>query len=369
MPDRRLICLLGLDTVREKTLYQTRALHARGWSVDVLTLHRNAGSIRTDPSARIVAMESGGWARLRQVVRYLLEKRDALHHVELYVGGRFAVVLALLCRLLRVRVVVVERGDLLMCLHRRYPLSMRLSVYACYVLAHRIWFKEIYMRPFFSRWRRRSSHFLPNAVPTATEPPVGQPRDIDLLWVNRLIPERHPDWFADAVTNLATTSPVSVTVIGLLDQDEQAEHLQRLEQHVVDALRPLPRTTCLSYTDPRPYYLRARFFVLPADVVFGNYALLEAMAAGVVPVVFAAEGVEEVVRHRREGLVSAADPASLLTALEEATAMDEASWSRLSQNARHMVASRYSLDGWTERLIDFYDRVRPPGTTAHEETA
>ncbi len=353
--------MLGLDTVRAKTLHQTRALSELGWSFDVLTLHRNAGSIEADPSATIITMERGGLSRLRQVFCYLLQHRSRLHHAELYVAGRFAVVLAVLCRLLGVRLVVIERGDLMMCSSRRYPLPTRLSIYACYALANVVWFKEIYMAAFFERWRPRRSVLLPNAVPTsAAAVAPSAHRDLDLLWVNRLIPDRHPDWFADAVVQVTQARPVSVAVLGLSADENGAPAVGELERHLVQALSALPNAQCLTYADPHEYYARARFFVLPADVVFGNFALLEAMSAGVVPIVFAAPGVDEVVRDGLEGIVVDPTPDALAEALCRALAMDEPAWTMLSENAREMVFVRYGLEQWTRRLVGLYARVATP---------
>ena len=353
---RDLVTILGIDTVRHKTLYQTRWLREHGVRVDVLTLHRDPGSIVSDPSARIAQVPAGALARVRQFVSYLRANRSRLHHVELYVGGRFAFVYALLCRLARVKVLAVERGDLHQCQRRVYPLSMRLSIYACYRLANCVWLKEPYMVAPFARWRVRNTFLLPNAVPLPTADDDGGERDIDFLWVNRLIPERNPRWFAEAVAAIARRRTVRATVLGFSTADPGARVAEQ-ERAVRAALDPIESCRCEPFGDPEPAYRRARFFVLPSDYVFGNFALLEAMAHGVVPIVSSVEGTERLVDSGRNGFAVVHDPLSLAAALDDALELPEPAWRLASQRARETVAEDFSLDGWGRRLLQRYEAL------------
>ncbi|MBA2504337.1 MAG: glycosyltransferase [Thermoleophilaceae bacterium] len=347
---RPLVLILGIDTVRAKTLYQTRWLAQNGYDVDVFAMHRDEGSVGADDSARIVAITSGPLGRVRQVVRYLRGNRARIHHVELYVGGRFAFVYALLCRLMRAPLIAVERGDLLQCQKRAYPLSARLSIYACYRLANRVWLREPYMARAFERWRVGGTFYLPNAVPLP--PDSGPERTTDLLWVNRLVPERHPDWFAAAVAEL----DASCEIIGFSPGDP-GPRVAELEAHVRAVLGSDPRTQLETFSDPVPAYERARFFVLPADVVFANFALLEAMAHGVVPVVSDVEGSSELVEHGSNGFLAEHSPAGLRAALEEALAVPNERWLGLSAAARATIAERFSVEVWGRALLTEYEAV------------
>ncbi len=349
-----LVTLLGLDTVREKTLYQARWLHDHGFEVHILTLHRDAGSIRDDPAASIEPIVGGPIARIRQIVRHLRSARGPLHHVELYVGGRFAFVYALICRLARVRLVAVERGDLLQCQRRAYPLSARLSTYACYRLAHRVWLREPYMLPAFARWRVRRTFFLPNAVPMPEGGEDGGERSVDFLWANRLVPERHPDWFAAALVRIAERRSVSAELLGF---SATARPTSDLEGRVRAAVESLPGVHCEPFGDPHPAYRRARFFVLPADVVFANFALLESMANGAVPIVSDVEGAERIVSPGENGLLVRHDPAALERAMDEALDLSGPEWKRLSDAARATIAERFSIDRWGRDLLRHYEEA------------
>jgi glycosyltransferase involved in cell wall biosynthesis len=277
--------------------------------------------------------------------------------VELYVGGRFAIVHALLCRLTRIPLLVVERGDLLMCQRRVYGRMTRMSVYGCYALATRIWYKEPYMAEFFRRRFPRRSTMLPNGVPLAEPSAATEPRDIDLLWVNRVIPERHPDWFARALA--ARSDVTSAFVLGFADEDAQPERVSRLEREVRTILDGLAGVVCLPFCSPEPFFGRSRFFVLPADVVFGNYALLEAMSHGVVPVVSASAGVELVVVDGVNGIVCRHDENGLADGLTRALNLSVEQWQEMSHASIEVVRSRFSLEVWGRQLLALYAELDP----------
>lgn len=363
---RPLICVLGIDTLRPKNLYQTRFLAEQGIAVDVLTMHRDSDSLRADPSARVVGLPGSALTRIRTVVGYLRANRHRLHHAELYVGGRFAIVNALLCRLLGVPLLVVERGDLLLCRKRVHPLPVRLSVYGCYALASALWCKEPYMVRALSRWRRRACFELPNAVPVPTTAAAAGPRDLDLLWVNRLVPERHPVRYARCLDRLRREVPLSAALLGF---GASADDLRTQEQEagVRELLADAEEISLLGFTDPAPWLARARYFVLPADIAFGNFAILEAMAHGVIPVVSGTEGVDRLVTDGVEGIVAEHDEPGLETALRRALAAPEEQWLRMSAAARRRIELQYSVPVWGRRLLQEYrrlDRRRGPALPA-----
>jgi len=354
---RTLVTVVGIDAVRPKNLYQTRWLQEHGFAVHVMTLHRDAGSIQADPSATIEPIIGGPVRRVRQFVSHLRQHRRSLHHVELYPGGRFAFVYALLCRLLRIPLLVVERGDLLQCQQRVYPLSARLSIYACYRLANRVWLREPYMLRAFARWRVSGSFFLPNGVPVPADAPPASERDLDVIWVNRLIRERHPDWFARAIARLSVERPLTCEVLGLRASDS-GPATRRGEQELEQLLADLPGCVLRPYVNPVPGFRRARWFVLPSDIVFGNFALLEAMSHGAVPIVSDVEGTDQIVRDGVEGFVAEHSPEGLHRTLERALALDEPSWQTMSDAARQTIVQRFSIDAWGERLLHEYAVLR-----------
>jgi glycosyltransferase involved in cell wall biosynthesis len=121
----------------------------------------------------------------------------------------------------------------------------------------------------------------------------------------------------------------------------------------------------ISFTGPLPpsqvqaRLLEAQAILLMSDFEGLPIALLEAMAAGVVPVVRRIpSGIPELVDHERTGLLVSDDPADAARALLR-LADDPDLWRRCSAAARHLVAQQYSADGsyrqW-RHLLEGLDR-------------
>lgn len=104
----------------------------------------------------------------------------------------------------------------------------------------------------------------------------------------------------------------------------------------------------------------AQALLLMSDYEGLPLALLEAMAAGVVPVCRSiASGVPEVVRHRETGLLTGEDPAAAATSVLEL--LEDASlWTRCSKAAADLVRTQFGApachDRWLDLLRPFLDR-------------
>lgn len=118
------------------------------------------------------------------------------------------------------------------------------------------------------------------------------------------------------------------------------------EQQVAEA----GLTEAITFTGPlAPSQVQARLLESQAILLMSDFeglpiALLEAMAAGVVPVVrHIPSGIPELVDHERTGLLVSEDPAEAALALLR-LADDPDLWQRCSTAARDLVAGHYSAD-------------------------
>ena len=100
----------------------------------------------------------------------------------------------------------------------------------------------------------------------------------------------------------------------------------------------------LPFAALEPILLRSQAILLMSDFEGLPVALLEAMAAGVVPVARAiASGIPEVVRPGETGLLVSEDPEEAATALLS-LAEDPALWQRCSDASRQLVRERFQQD-------------------------
>lgn len=347
------VLILNLDTFAAKNVAQIRLLEAEGWSFTIAT-NDSRGTSRA-------IFEAAGFRRSRLVVlgampgkiaavaRLLAGRR--FHHVELYPAGRLALLYLLLLKALRHRIVVIERGDI-GSLHL-YDALTRFTVKFAYRLADLILYKETYMEAALARLSRAPLAFVPNCVERRpAEPRHG--RRTDFLWANRVVPQRRPEWVAEAMADPRLAGR-SLTMLGV-------EPDTSLDGHLPPRQRRLRRLDAANvaihgFVDPEPHYRAARFFCLPSSVVFGNNALLEAMASGLVPIVTAAPGVERIVEDGVNGFVVAFDETAYREAMVRAAALAEPEWRALSDKALETVREKYSVEAWTRMMADVYARV------------
>lgn len=109
--------------------------------------------------------------------------------------------------------------------------------------------------------------------------------------------------------------------------------------------------------DVAPYLQAADIFVLPSAAEGLSVALLEAMAAGLAPIVTAVGGAADVIEHGRNGcLIPPDDPAALSAALMQWVS-DTAGRQAMAEQARRRVTAEFALPVMAARLSDLYARL------------
>lgn len=110
----------------------------------------------------------------------------------------------------------------------------------------------------------------------------------------------------------------------------------------------------------QPLLQRSQAILLMSDFEGLPVALLEAMAAGVVPVVRAIEsGIPELVEHEHTGLLVENDPAEAAAALVRLS-RDPGLWQRCSSKARVLVESGYAADQCFARWLAVIEQQPGP---------
>jgi glycosyltransferase involved in cell wall biosynthesis len=110
----------------------------------------------------------------------------------------------------------------------------------------------------------------------------------------------------------------------------------------------------LPFTDqPDQYFKRAAIFVLPADIVFCNNSLLEAMAMGVVPIVANVEGADLIVENDVSGYVVERDSVQIAEKIIALLRNDELR-RKMAQAAREVIKTRFNSEHTAQALLQFY---------------
>lgn len=350
------VAALGMNNVSRKQLHEFRVLAEAGYAFDILTTDQCGDSVENAAAlgagARCSVLPAGAGRRFVRVAGYLWANRKKLAHVQIYPGGRYAFVYTALCRAFGLKTLTVEWGNFID--WDRHPALLKFSLWFCHRYADAVWYKEPYMERWLRRVGARRLFFIHNALPAGSVVNASPEKKVDFLWVNRLIPQRRSDWFFEALA-LPEFAATRNLLIGVQDKVGDGAVIDTQEKTL--RLRPA-NTEALGFINPARYYPDAKFFVLPATVVFCNNALLEAMGAGVVPIVSAAEGTELIVEDGVDGFVVEHSREGLLSGMRRAAALAPEAYERMSRAAARKIAERFNTDQWREKILRVYDALR-----------
>src|SRR5690606_17265198 len=108
-------------------------------------------------------------------------------------------------------------------------------------------------------------------------------------------------------------------------------------------------------SDPSKYFKKSKIFVLPADVIFLNYSLLEAMSYEVLPVIGDGEGAEKIIENGINGFISERNAISLKNTLSKA--LDSISYEKIARSARNTVINNYGIEEWVKEMVSIRRKI------------
>jgi hypothetical protein len=337
---------LGIAHFIDKNGYQAQVYKKHGerirYLVTDVTGQTEHFRLKYDADVKIVPENKLG--RLWHTVAALLTYRP--HNVELYLTGYMALPYALLAKITGRNLIVILRG-LEFKSHRTtwyYALVLKMS--------DMIIAKEFYLNEGAIGLKLgHKTHMLHNCVPCVSEvvPPYAD-RNIDLLFLNTPRRMRHVLFLVDVIAKLLERNPgmkVTIAGFGVLDEKYNSIELdyQREVLHKIEALGLKDKIELKGFVRNAPEMMSAsKVFILPADVIYCNYALLEAMSCGCVPVVADGEGARLVVEDGVGGFIRPLSVSAFVDAVE--SALQPEMWERCSGNARRKIDEEYSIESW-----------------------
>lgn len=342
--------VIFIDIVAQKNKLQIETLQQFGYHPYCFVTEIKSASNNYFKKGNQQKLEAGFFKRIWQVIDFFKNNRSSIHHVELYPGGRFSFLYVLLSNFFSLKTICIERGDLLYYRKNGYSVFTRFSMWFCYRFADIVWYRELYMKQKLERIRKTGLFFLHNAI-KIHDHNSDSVKDIDFLWLNRVIPERKYKWFLDVLgePNFASTKNY---LVGLLKQSSFSAHQEYVEKNK-------PSNLQLEYysSDPFVFFKRAKFFVLPSEVIFANNALLEAMSYGVIPIISQQQGSELIVDNKFNGFIFEHSQKGFQSAMEQAMLLTEEERKKLSANAIKKVKEDFSETRYVASLQQLYKLV------------
>jgi glycosyltransferase involved in cell wall biosynthesis len=181
---------------------------------------------------------------------------------------------------------------------------------------------------------------LPNCAPKALSEAI-VPR---LLFLNMFKPWRRAEFILEVARRLRTIrNQFHIDIVGdkaaygiLVEETNRLR--SRISAYGLDANVSIhPFTSC-----PTTYYQRSHIFLLPADLVFCNYALLEAMSYGMVPYVSNVDhGYIQIITDDVSGYGLPLDADGWASKIHGVLS-DPQKYAMLSANARNTVRQHFS---------------------------
>jgi len=366
-PCGHVVLVANLDTVKAKNLNQFDGLAPYGCRFSVLTTDALGNSRQVAQASPNVEVVTADPARIRSsMLGSLLQllRTRRFHLAELYPSSHLALVMAAMVKAWRLPLVIVARGEEWYYLTGQMSRRQRQSFRMTYRLADHVIYKETYMEPLLRDLGKRSAWMLPNAVRVPERTHVHEPGRCTLLYMNSMKDFRHPKVPLEAFlricqrAGLRGDSPIRMRIVGF--QGERASdpvvRSREAELRRMVAGRDVPVELHPWTTEPGPWLDQADVFLLPADVVFLNYTLLEAMSREVAPVVQATDASDRILTHGESGCILPLSVDAWEEAMEQLIG-DHALRARLGRAARARVQECFSLEAWAERYHRIYESV------------
>lgn len=369
------ILIVGADRVMPKLFYLSQQLRALDTGYTIY-------SHDTDAEARAYAAQAGavlepGPPHKRSVRRMLgdlimlwrLTGRTRFAHAEMYSDYHILASLGyfLVLRLRGIPVVLWCRGELYYWESFRW--WQRLYFHWVVPRAKLVILKETYMRATLERAgvRLRDNILeLHNTVPlpTQSEPrPCAAP--IRLLFMNMFKPWRNVGFCAEVATELKRRKiPFTMSVVGdKAAVDGLADEGKKLR----DSIARQGLHDCVSvhpFSSQTESHLRvADVFLLPADLIYCNYALLEAMSHGLIPLVNSADSDHaRIVDHGVNGFGLPLEAAAWADVIQDLV-QDSDKALVISAAARQRIVHGYSTEQAFERYCAATGLQAPAGTS------
>ena len=279
---------------------------------------------------------------------------------EIYPFSYGQLILALIVRLAGIPIVLIARGEEYYYLSGEMPLRRRFPFRLTYWLADYVIYKEPYMERFLRNIKeKKRTWMLPNAIEVPDGTNQHRSSKCQFLFLNSLVSMRYPEIALDAFLdicqelNLTSNSNIRFNIVGFLGDRAPkvvADKEAKLREKVTN--KDVPIELHQWTTEPKKWLEDADVFLLPADVVFLNYSLLEAMSMGVPPIVQESDGSELIVTDGVDGYILPLEKQKwkecMLRLIQDADLRKQ-----MGEAARLKVKDGFSVDFYLEK----YDRI------------
>lgn len=344
----------GLSRLWAGVLTPVKGLQAAGLDVTLLYREQVKAFTPQQTGIRSIRVSSNLLLQTWVFLREVLARKP--RHVEFYFHSgcwRALRLQAQICNWLKIPIVCVCTGSELLDF-QTHGKAKADCIRAVFASARAVILKELYMRDVIRRFGlidEKRTHLISNRVHVGAEPePAG--RAPVVLFLNLYKRFRRLDLIVAAVPLVRAVVPdVRFLLVGSGRYPEYEVELaeQAASLGIGDGIEFLPFTQ-----EAGSYFAEASIFLLPADIVFCNNALLEAMERAVPPIVADVDGAERIVEDGVNGL-RVPQTAEAIAAAVIRLCTDEALRLQMAHAARRSIVEKFDERQRTAELLGLYE--------------
>ena len=352
---------LGNDQITPKATYYPDALKSEGLETVYLSEDRSGLSSRTIDNQNLIAKTASKYLLIRYVQVLILLYRYNPIAIELYLSQRpwYILFYFFTGKLLKKNIIVWCRGELRN--FRKHHWLRRIANRIVLKRADYVLLRETYMEDILRSeglYDPKRMYFFHNCI-SLTKPMVDVSENSDIVFLNSFKKFRNIELMIEAAKILKEENySFRMRLIGSTLENEGYSP-SSLEYEVF--LRDLVETYGLSqmvsfypFGDNVVQHLKsARMFVLPADIVFCNYTLLESMSMCIPPIVSNIPESSLIIEDNIDGLLVDRNPVALAAAMKKLIDNPDLA-STLGQCARNKIIQKFNIETKVQSLARFY---------------
>lgn len=295
------VILFGLDNVSTKTDNRGMKYKEAGYSVTYFSFESTIGTLENLEGGHLRKVNSFTVIAIFQLFIFYVKYRPK--YLEIYFTKNYLIMyfVSFISVTLKIVNIVILRGSETMVLWKRKPLHRFLFIRTLKIVDW-IYYRELWMENDLKNIDgiNQKIIFDSNKVRVFKNEDSTQ-RVIDTVFLNSFKKWRNVDVLIDALSIVVSNLPDSRhLIIGAKNQDEFKIYQNLIMRYDISRNVQVKMWT----DDSRSIFERTKLFLLPADIVFLNFSLLEAMERECVPIVWDVKDAEKVVNHGVNGVIS-----------------------------------------------------------------
>ncbi len=289
------VLIAGVDYAMPKLFYFKKFWQEKGYGYvfygnDRMKVMKKFSDVPFYPSQ--INTNSDLFFSLKEVLLLIkIIRTENIRYCEYYYTAPFLQMLVVLAvmKLCGIKIISIYRGGEIYYWHK-HSIFKKYFLKMANKLSHKIAYKEMYMPEILEKngmYQQDRMYHWANSIEYAELPSdYNSQKENVLLFHNSFKEWRHPDFLIDVINRLKEKTPDFKLILAGYREDADNDILKTINDKINNyGLSGFVEIYDFAANEPDYYYKQSRVFLLPSDLVYCNYSLLEAMNWGVVPIV------------------------------------------------------------------------------------